>query len=173
MIRILSQKSAAVDSSGRWMRDWFTVIGDIINGINKSRVTWSGKRITYTGATAPYLATTIGAQAGNTGLMRLVINTATTNSANAKSVQVKVDDVLVITADIAASTEEQVIDVMVAGSGASLQYCSASGSNCTISQSGQTSIDMSGNSTVGIYLIIADSTDSISLESWALYVEQQ
>ena len=46
--QILSQKSAAVDSSGRWMRDWFTVIGDIINGINKSRVTWSGKRITYT-----------------------------------------------------------------------------------------------------------------------------
>jgi len=155
------------------MRDWFTVIGDIINGINKSRVTWSGKRITYTGATAPYLATTISAQVGNTGLLRLVINTATTNSANAKSVQVKINDVTAIVADIDASTEKQVIDVMVAGSGSSLQYCSASGASCTISQSGQTSIDISGNSTVAIYLIISDSADSISLESWALYAEQQ
>ena len=87
--------------------------------------------------------------------------------------QVKINDVTAIVADIDISTEKQVIDVMVAGSGSSLQYCSASGASCTISQSGQTSIDISGNSTVAIYLIIADSADSISLESWALYAEQQ
>ena len=172
-VRMLSQTNALVDRTGLMQRGWFTMFVDLIKAVNSRRFTSSGAFYSLTGSTAGTTAATINVQAGNTGIIRLTLSFSTTNNANAKTVFVRLGSSLIQTLTITPSTASQTTQILIIGRGASSQYSSASTLiNCTGSGGIATTEDLSANNTLTVSMQLGTITDTITLETWALEVEQ-
>lgn len=141
--------------------------------VNNSRFTSSAIAYPVTNSTALTIAATIPVQAGNTGIVRLSMAFSTTNNANAKTAVIKIGSTVIQTLTLTPSTATQSAQVLIVGRAASSQYTSlAQAVNCTGSGGIATVENMAATASVTISLQLGLVTDTVSLESWALEVEQ-
>lgn len=171
MIRILSSRTALVDKSGMIMPDWFTFISDWARQFNKRTFSSSGAFASVTGTTDSTSAASVNVTVGVTGSLRLTVNTTTTSNANAKTIVVKAGSVIVQTVSVTNNTASQSFTFYLSGRAANSQYSAITSQiNCT-GTAGVVAADLSGNTQISIMLQLANSADSIALESYALEVE--
>ena len=171
MIRILSSRTALVDNKGVIMPDWFTFLTDWVKQFNKRSVAYSTSATSVTGSTALTEAYSANCTPGNTGSVRMVINTTSTSNANAKTVIVKAGSVTIATIAISNNTAFQSCSLMITGRAANSQYMAVTGLlNCTVSPAALT-FDMSGAVTFTVSLQLANSADTVALQSFSLDVE--
>lgn len=174
MIRILAQRALLVDKAGKMSPDWFAFFADWVKSYNRRQALASSTSYdAVTGTTDATIANSETVSIGASGMARLALSVSCTANANAKSVIVRIggEDACVLSVSSGAAYAS--VDILIAGRGASGgQYCApVSLVNGTASPL-STAADLSGNTTIDILLQLGSSTDTISLESWALTVEQ-
>ena len=173
LLRIIAQRVGLVDQQGRIGTDWFTFFENMVRAINASRVTSSGTAYSLTGTATETTAATINVISGNTGTFRLTLCTSCTSNANVKTVRVKIGSTTVQTITLDSTTASQSMGIQTVGRGASSQFTFPSlVLNCTASGGVASTENLSANNTLVVTLQLGTITDTITLESWALEVEQ-
>lgn len=172
MIRILAQRVTLVDSAGRMAADWFKMLSELVNAVNKSSIVSSSASDSVTGTTDLTESASATVTIGKAGKARLSMAFSTTNNANSKTAVVKIGSTVIQTITMDASTDTQSAELLIVGMGQT-QYTSPVGLvNCTGSGGVSTSVDLGAATTISVSLQLGTTTDTIALESWALSVEQ-
>lgn len=172
MIRILAQRVGLVDQSGLMRSDWFRMFESLIKQVNKYTTTSASGSESVTGTATETEAVSMNVFIGKSGSALLTMATTCTNNANAKTVAVTLGGTTIQTYTIDPTTDTQTMQLLIVGRGTDQYITALSSVNATGSGSLSSSLDLSSTVTLAITLQLADSADTITLESWLLNVEQ-
>lgn len=173
MIKLPAQRVTLVDNLNNLTTEWYKSLLLLTRSVNNSRFTSSGSVATVTGTTSATVAATIPVNMGNGGSVRLSVGLSSTNNANVKILIVNLGATTIQTYAIDPSTDTQTAQIFIVGRGANDQYTTNLPSvNCVGSGGTESTEDASGNINITLLVQLANSADSVSVESWLLEVEQ-
>ena len=170
MIRILSARVPLVGNQPM-APDWFSFLADWVRDYNKKQYTVNAERQEVTGVSDAVEVAEATVTIGNGGSIRLTINTSCTNNANDKSMIIRANGVDIQTVSIDGSTDSQSFTMQIIGRGAGNQYMAVTNQINCAGVSGALTLDGFAAITMTVALQLSTITDTIALESWALYVE--
>ena len=172
MLTLPSQR-VTLANSGLMTAEWFRSFADWLKDYNRKTVTRSATASSVTATTDSTQVATVSIPAINTGSVRLTLAISCTNNVNDKTVTVKLGTTVIQTITIDASTDTQSAQILILGRTGSTQYTSpVSLINCTGSGGIATTENLTANNTIAVFMQLGTITDTITLESMALELEQ-
>lgn len=172
-VRIPAQRAEIDDGNGRVSAPWWQFFSGMATALNAKRCTASSTAYSHTGTATQTVAATIPVLAGTRGIVRLTLCFTMTANANPKTVLVTLGntDLQTYTLDNAASAS---VCLCIVGTGKSSQtaFTSSTHNATTASATVLGTEDMTNPLDITVSLTLGTITDTVSLDCWALEVEQ-